>query len=190
MVQMQTFTGKIVDLQSPTPDVVDIEDVAHALSMICRYGGHCDEFYSVAEHSVVLEEFAARISPKESLFFLLHDAAEAYLGDVVSPLKKVLTSFVELEKLWRMLAIGARYDLSTTPEMEDQLVLLENRLVPHEVWSLFHPVSEYWTRLYQEPEPGQVTIRCWDPREAKRRFLDRFRALQWAIKQEEAEQKG
>ena len=50
----QTKTGKLVDVQNPTPDIVDLEDIAHALSMTCRYAGHCREFYSVAEHSVLV----------------------------------------------------------------------------------------------------------------------------------------
>lgn len=88
---LQTFTGKAVDLFEPRTDQMDIRDVAHALAMQCRFNGHTREFYSVAEHSVrVAIECFKRSGGLRTAFVagLLHDAAEAYVGDMVQPLKR------------------------------------------------------------------------------------------------------
>lgn len=83
---MQTYTGARFYPLEPDAELIRIADIAHALSNICRFGGHSARFYSVAEHSVLLSrEFFAGWHYK--LVALLHDAAEAYLGDVPRPLK-------------------------------------------------------------------------------------------------------
>ncbi len=81
---LQTFTGQRVNLLDANPDTINIQDIAHALSNQCRYNGHCRVFYSVAQHCVIV----SKIVPREvALEGLMHDAAEAYLGDMVRPLK-------------------------------------------------------------------------------------------------------
>lgn len=84
MAWIQTFTGKKFPLDKPDPALIDIEGIAHALSLLCRFNGHCTRFCSVAEHSV---HVAREIDLDLAMEGLLHDAAEAYLGDVHSPLK-------------------------------------------------------------------------------------------------------
>lgn len=83
---IQTYTGKAFGLEDVNPDQIDIRDIAHALSNQCRYNGHCKQFYSVAEHCIEMS-FLPNVDP---LVALLHDAAEAYTGDIVSPLKRLL----------------------------------------------------------------------------------------------------
>jgi len=83
----QTYTGGIFLLDAPGPEQVRLADVAHALSLICRFGGHCRRFYSVAEHSVRMVRGCKDVSPLVRMGVLLHDAAEAYTGDVVAPIK-------------------------------------------------------------------------------------------------------
>lgn len=90
MTIINTFSGIEFDLLNPNPNDIDIEDIAHELSMLCRFNGHCKEFYSVAEHSVYV---SYEIDEEFALIGLLHDAAEAYLGDVPTPLKKLLPEF-------------------------------------------------------------------------------------------------
>src|ERR1019366_6268112 len=80
---IRTYTGILFDFEEPEASPIRIEDIAHALSLLCRFAGHCKEFYSVAEHSV-------RVSyacPEEhALWGLMHDASEAYCVDVPRPL--------------------------------------------------------------------------------------------------------
>lgn len=84
---IETISGQKVSLLDPTEEAIHINDIAHALSRICRYSGHTPEFYSVAEHSIVGSFF---IPEPYKLSFLLHDAHEAYIGDMVSPLKRTI----------------------------------------------------------------------------------------------------
>ena len=82
-----TYTGKSFDLLNPTPDMVCIEDIAHSLAYQCRYTGHTQEFYSVAQHCVLM---AMGNLPGDPLVRLLHDSAEAYIGDIARPWKQLL----------------------------------------------------------------------------------------------------
>lgn len=82
-----TVSGVKVNLHYPTTDMISIFDIAHALSNICRFGGHSRFFYSVAQHSVIVAKLAPEYLRKMAL---LHDAPEAYVGDVIKPLKNIL----------------------------------------------------------------------------------------------------
>lgn len=90
--EVETFTGQYVDTQHPTPDTINPTDIAHALSQTCRYGGHCQTFYSVAEHAVFVSERVKRRGGSRALQLaaLHHDDAEAYLGDIPRPMKSLL----------------------------------------------------------------------------------------------------
>lgn len=91
---IRTFTGKKFYFLDIKPDDICIEDIAHALSNICRYNGHCKNFYSVAEHSIRCCERGSDWLCK--IWGLLHDAAEAYIGDLVSPFKgRLLFSYTD-----------------------------------------------------------------------------------------------
>lgn len=108
--QINTFSGALVDFHNPTPEMITTVDIAHALSKICRFGGHTKFFYSVAEHSALV----AFLAPEDlALEALLHDASEAYLGDVVKPLKNILgKAYADIEDRF-MQVIGTKYKLST-----------------------------------------------------------------------------
>jgi 5'-deoxynucleotidase YfbR-like HD superfamily hydrolase len=93
---IQTMSGKHFDYLNAQTDDVDIEDIATALSNICRFAGHLPEFYSVAQHSVL----CSQIVPQEYAFeALMHDAAEAYCQDIPAPLKRLLPDYRRIETL-------------------------------------------------------------------------------------------
>lgn len=87
--EIETWSGRYVDLYDPDPETVELDDIASALGNVCRYGGHVERFYSVAEHSLLVHDLLHHLGAGPSLLAagLFHDAAEAYLGDVVAPQK-------------------------------------------------------------------------------------------------------
>jgi hypothetical protein len=86
---MATFGGTKFYPLEPFPSEIKIEDIAHSLALQCRFNGHCKNFYSVAEHSLIIssEILKAKNDKKLALMGLLHDASEAYLGDIIRPIK-------------------------------------------------------------------------------------------------------
>jgi len=86
---MVTFTGRRFWPYDPRPEDIELRDIAHALSMLCHYGGHVREFFSVAQHCVLVAEHLPEHLKLEGL---LHDAHEAYLGDVIRPVKRNIGS--------------------------------------------------------------------------------------------------
>ena len=99
-----TRSGRQVSLLNPKPGQIDISDIAHGLAFQCRFNGQVSRFYSVAQHSILV---ASMLPDHLKLAGLLHDAAEAYLGDIVQPLKQLLPEFDRIENLF-MVAIGER----------------------------------------------------------------------------------
>lgn len=85
-----TWAGMYVDPKNPDPNDIRIDDIAHALSLICRYNGHTDELYSVAQHSIVVADRLKSMGATQlcQLMGLLHDSEEAYMSDLASPVKK------------------------------------------------------------------------------------------------------
>ncbi len=166
---IQTFTGKQFFPLNPRPEDLDIRDIAHALSLQCRFNGHCLHFYSVAEHSVRVCEW---LPAELSLWGLLHDAAEAYLGDVVRPLKAQLTSYNKIEQ--QLLRVVAdRFGLCWP--MPDEVAVADTRLLAAEARDIMAPPPAPWDLLGLEPLP--MPIDPWPAAEAERRFIERFEAL-------------
>jgi len=93
-VRIQTFSGIAFDLLNPKPEMILVEDIIHSLALVNRFNGAAKFPYSVAQHSLYV---ASLLPPELKLQGLLHDAAEAYVGDMVSPLKKIMTEYKEVE---------------------------------------------------------------------------------------------
>ncbi len=106
---IRTFTGRLVDPCAPQPEEIDINDIAHALSLTCRFLGHAYRFYSVAQHSVLVSEL---VPPRDALWGLLHDAAEAYLCDLPAPVKRAPQMwFYRTSEALLIRAIACRFGL-------------------------------------------------------------------------------
>ena len=100
---MQTHSGRVVDLSKLSEDDIDIKDIAHALAHLVRFTGHANRPYSVAQHSMLV----ADLCPDEHrLWGLMHDASEAYLGDVSTPLKSLLPDYREIEERTQKIIAG------------------------------------------------------------------------------------
>lgn len=115
-----TFTGKHFNPTEPDPDAIDIRDIAHALSLICRGNGHVKTFFSVGQHCIrcALEAEARGYSERVALACLLHDASECYMSDVPSPFKKSLQGYQEAEK--KLLAVIFEKFLGTVLTREEK----------------------------------------------------------------------
>lgn len=165
-----TRSGRQVSLHAPRPDQIDIGDIAHGLAYQCRFNGQVSRFYSVAQHSILV----ASILPDHlKLAGLLHDAAEAYLGDIVQPLKQFLPEFERIERRF-MAVIGDRLGIKLDhhPEVKHaDLVALatEKRdLLPREKsdWDVLEGI-----------QPLSRLILPMTPVEAEDAFLKTFMAL-------------
>lgn len=168
--EIMTYSGIVFRPLEPEPHMIVIEDIAHALANSCRYTGHVREFYSVAQHSVLLTALVDAVDPDSMLWGLLHDASEAYLSDLARPVKQQ----PELGDTYRaceerlMYAVAERFGLDMPiPESvhwaDDVVLRAEQRdLMPG---------------TYPQEEADKwfpYTISGWTPQFAEKRFLDQY----------------
>ncbi len=177
---MQTFTGKQFWPVDPRSEEICIEDIAHSLSLQCRFGGHCLNFYSVAEHSVLV---SGNLAPEFKLWGLLHDAAEAYVLDVVRPLKPYLPGYREIEDRV-MIAICKQFGLGYIANpfaMPSAVKLADNRILLAERDQNMRPSEHVWGLAQAAAGAGvgplEVTLQFWSPREAEEHFLAAFHEI-------------
>lgn len=181
----QTYTGKAMEVLNPTPDMIDLEDIAHGLSNICRFTGQTLRFYSVAEHSVRVHDHCKKLygrAERVLKWALLHDATEAYLVDFPRPLKKspLFAPYRALEMQMEDTIIKALHLEVPSNGCEDVRFLVEHadgRLLATEKKHLMAPEPQSWG-----PLPDPIKIRWWDkmgwdPEKAKRKFNNRLKQL-------------
>ena len=166
-----TYTGKKFHACAPWQREICLKDIAHSLSQNCRFNGHCDDFYSVAEHCIHVSNFV----PKQyALWGLLHDASEAYVPDIPAPFKSDLTNFREQED--RILQkILEKYGLEM-PEPEE-VHKVDKLIAGLEGRDLFKKPPE-WVELYDLSMFGDFKItKPMSPREAELAYIYRFKEL-------------
>ena len=184
---IETYTGKKVYPLEPDEKTLCVEDIAHALALTCRFGGHCSEFYSVAQHSCLVSD----LCPGElKLAGLMHDAAEAYLGDVVSPIKPACyfeekgvarmsfhtAEWTAMAAIWHG-AVKIKYlehlRLEEVKPYDTAVLLYEHKyLMPGvQKWAVRH------TALSRKVCAKLPALRCWSWKRAEREFLRRFGRL-------------
>jgi uncharacterized protein len=157
---IQTFTGRMFHYEDPRPEDVHIADIAQALAHQCRFAGHTNRFYSVAEHSVLVSQRFA--DPRMRMCALLHDATEAYILDMPKPLKVLLPAYKDYEdRLWRVIA--ERFDLPAEIPAEiheaDLRMLITERplLFPRQIpWPKYAHVRPYEDVWVQGLLPGDA----------------------------------
>lgn len=167
---IETSSSTLVDLLDPQPDMIRLDDIAHALSQICRYGGHAMFPYSVAQHSVLT---ASLVPFAMGLEALMHDAAEAYIGDMVRPLKvnAEVPGYLHAEQrveaaIRERFGLG-RLDSEAIKYADLQMLAAEKRvLVPNS--------TRRWACL-EGVEPARVRIRDRRPGQDRVQFLEAFR---------------
>lgn len=162
---ISTFLGNRFWPTEPRIDRIDIEDIAHGLAYQCRFNGQTSAFYSVAQHSIMV---ASILPPRLHKAALLHDAAEAYLGDIVKPLKHLLPGFADIEAgVTRLIAQAFQVDFDTDHaaiKHADMVALATEKrdLMPNstEAWSYLAGIA---------PLPGAIDPL--PPAQAKGAFL-------------------
>lgn len=164
---IQTYTGKRICPLDPDPADIFIDDIAHALSLQCRFTGHVSEPYSIAQHSVLVSQFC---DPKDAFWGLMHDASEAYISDIARPAKHQMPEYQAIEERL-MEAVAVAFDLEMP--IPESVKLADSRLLMSERRDLLVPVDG-WTH-YADPYDYQVVP--WDWRAAERMFLKRFKEL-------------
>ena len=185
---MITYAGGEFWPLDPRPEEISMTDVAHSLALLCRFNGHCREFYSVAQHSVIVSQLVN--SPRNGLPALLHDAAESYIGDIIIPFKNSLNQVKEIEEkimeaVYSRFNVG-NYDADEIKRADKMALFAEMR----ELWtnsrnkrktieSVLRSVEpekfqEYWEESSQVLKNGIIPL---SPEESEELFLKRYEEL-------------
>ena len=174
---LQTVSGRWVNPFDPDPAQLDAGDIARALANQCRFGGHSRVFYSVAQHSVIVSQLVEeRGGDVEDVFAaLMHDASEAYLGDMPHPLKHrspLGAAFKQAEEHLEQ-AIRARFaikpDVPEIKKADRALLATERRAFSAETW--------HWPEL-EGVEPLDFELTAWSPDKAADAFAKRYAELE------------
>ena len=138
--EMNLYSGHCVDPTKITPEDIELVDIAHPLSLICRGTGHVKLFFSVAQHSIncAVEAEARGLSTEVQLACLLHDAGEAYCSDVIRPVKKHLNGYAEIEERIQR-AVLARFHVEAIRDSSgwEQVRAIDNDMLTNEACALF-----------------------------------------------------
>lgn len=166
------LSGEYFDIAEPEASAFQVSDIAHALGNICRFTGHPERFYSVAEHSVICSHM---VPPEDAMAALMHDAAEAFIGDVSAPLKSLLPDYMAVthrveQAVWSRL--GLPLTLPPSVKIADRRALaVEQRVCMGngDDWGIDEPTDE-----------DCALIRFLSPEDARAAFLERYHDLRCA----------
>lgn len=168
-----TSTGVQFWPLDPRPEEILIEDIAHGLSNICRWGGHChgSGIFSVAQHSILVSD---NLPDHLKLQGLMHDATEAYLGDMIRPLKRHMDAYRDAElHLW--IVICEKWNLPI--DLDKAVKEADERALMTEARDLMHPIAAIHSTNWSATKPFAETITPNWPQYARAQFLQRFNDL-------------
>lgn len=169
---IQLSSGRFFDFTSFEPHEIKIEDIACALAKLCRFTGHCNAFYSVAQHSVIVSKI---VPPEHALAALLHDASEAYINDLSRPLKQINPEYVDFEhnRLWPAVAAAFKLPrvLPACVKEADNIALVTER---RDLMPLPEGMADEWHWAKDIVPLPEKIVAIEDWRHAKFQFLGRY----------------
>lgn len=168
-----TRSGRAFDLVNLDPNEVDIEDIAYSLGKLCRYTGHPEPFFSVAEHSVIMNQLVSR---KAQIHAMLHDTPEAYVNDLTTPVKRLLPDYKALEN--RILVIIYKHFGIGFPNQKiiEEVKDADVRMHVTEREQLLPASPRPWSRNHSEG-PFKYRLPCWGPKKAGIIYMETFNKL-------------
>ena len=165
---IETYTGKFVNPLKLKPEDIEIQDIAHALSLMCRFNGHCSKFYSVAEHSIRVSGILK--GTDNQLTGLLHDATEAYMADIARPVKWALPQIREVEGIIAI-AINTKFNLKGDWRLVKHA---DNVMLATEARDLMRTNGKEW---YLPNEPLEYKIEPMESWNAESNFMRIYKLL-------------
>lgn len=180
---ISTYTGKQFDWRNPE---FDMEDIVHSLSNLCRFNGHCLRFYSVAEHSVLVS-YLCEHAGGDPMEALLHDACEAYVGDVPSPLRQFMPDHKKVEEA---LETKFRKEYNLPPSKTEECAVADRAAAILEGQRLMRPeIYKQWLNFPEDAiklSEDWIETKGWeymwnlgvDPYTARDMFIRRYAELQ------------
>jgi uncharacterized protein len=173
-VMVRVLSGRMVDVERFEFSNFDPSDLAKSLSKVCRFNGHLKQFYSVAEHAVYVADLCHGAGVQAEFWGLLHDAAEAYIGDITRPVKRMIPGIEELE-LKILQVIGKAVGL---PWPIPQCVWdADDRMLATEAVQLMNVSAEEFP-IIRQVEQVNRELWCRGPHDAETVFMNRFISLQ------------
>lgn len=166
---VQVYSGNKFYPNDPRAEDFSIVDIAHCLSMQCRFAGHIEEFYSVAEHSVNVSNLCL---PENKLAGLLHDGSETFISDIVSPAKRQLPDYAVMEKRIQE-TVYTKFGLPV--EHNDDVKRADLIMLYTEARQLLKPSPEQW--MDDDTPSAEITLKCLAPKQAKELFLDTYHQI-------------
>lgn len=157
---IETFTGRRFWPLEPRADEIQLVDICHALSLVCRYTGHCKQFWSVGAHTLLVHDLIEEMDSEYGLEALLHDASEAYLADITRPVKKNLKEYKSYERRLELVIaerFGIVYPYPSEVKEADEIALAI------EVTNLFESRGRDWGMPIEELAQGRKLPDYGDP---------------------------
>jgi hypothetical protein len=168
-----TFTGRRFWPSAPKVDDITIIDIAHHLSNICRYNGSTIAHYSVAQHSCILCDYVQKArsgTPLDCLQILMHDAPEAWIGDMARPIKQHAPDYRKMDHdVTVVVRSWMGWDGLPIPDWQDEL---DTRIIADERAQVVFDQENDW--LMDGVEPLDVDIEPWTARLSEQQFLARY----------------